>query len=353
MKLTLTLLALLGFISFSLATAAHADTGDGSLTPTSYKIPIMKVSISKSDGTDEQTLFSCATDVPDNCMLDLNDTTVLDAITAAAGTKSIKVGSYTKINISTCPSSGNASINVKATGSLDIGGTTWRTEDSINGVSTAIGTAQETTIAWACSTVTVNPTQPIEVTEGGTNTLTLTVNLSNVMYTAAATSPGAGGCKAPVGGGRGLCTNFPFVIPYVGAGTVTTERYLVAFDSVNATALAVADANGQIQLAIDPSGNVFYAGTSPYLSNTSPSGVSATHGGNGMNYALSRVSQTDPSQGMQFSYDATANTVAFKVGGSLDAQSFGVTGFQRVTTQTGQTAPKTGGTVWQFKAFKQ
>jgi hypothetical protein len=345
------IMALLGSLAF-------AGAGEGSLTPTSFKIPILKVSIAKSDDTEEQSLYECPAATIAGCMVDVTDTTALDAITALASEKSIREGTYHKLNIFTCPtgSTGSDTTVVKATGSVVINGTTYYTETAgSNGVSSALTSAEETEIdTLGCATVSVTPATPITVTAGASQTLTLTVNLSNILYTTPNTSPGQGGCKAPAGGGqRGLCTNFPFVIPYLGTGTVTTEKYYIANSSTNnASSLAVTDANGQVLLAVDPDGKVFYVSTLPYFSHTSPATSSGTNGGNSMLYAISRVDQNDPSLGLEFSYDSTANTVSFLTGGSLDLNGFGVDGFQRVT-HTGVTKPRTGGTAWYYKAFKQ
>ena len=81
------LLSILFLLCPSIALAA---SGDGSITPTSYKIPILKVSMSKANFTNEQILYQCPAGTIAGCMVDVADDNALAALSAAAADRSIQ-----------------------------------------------------------------------------------------------------------------------------------------------------------------------------------------------------------------------------------------------------------------------
>ncbi|MDH4263198.1 MAG: hypothetical protein OEV78_09170 [Spirochaetia bacterium] len=338
----LILCGFLGIPSLSFAGASQA-----SFTPTGYKYPIMKISITQAGGVGEQVLYQCAGTTSASCMVDVANPTALSAIGTAAANASIEAATYTTINLYTCPDgtpgTTNTSISVMGTvPATAVAGGPFSTDTNAAGGMIAGTTATFTDITWACSTKSITMTTPFVVTAGSTQNLTLLVDLTNSVWTDANASAGMGGCKADATAAQDICSVMPLVIPYFGSGTPTYERYLVAH--INAgTALAV-DANAGVNLAIDGNGSVFYAGTQPYFSASSIASTDALKGGPDYN-ASTRTLSTNAD-----------GTIAFQTGGSADNR-VGFTAFQRTAvgaTHTGTCKNELGTSpTWNYLATRQ
>ncbi len=287
-----------------------ASTGDKSFTPTGFRFPVMKISIAKNTGsvgtavsmTDEQVIYRCASTAESDCLVDLTNQTELDAISTAATGVSVDVGTYDLLNLYSCSDgkTGLDTVSVWLKGSFleDSSSTTYYTNaTSDNGLSSTSTTAAFTEITnWGCATKAIILASPIVVgttatttstatgasptptpTASLTQTLTVLVDPTYLANSSSNNSPGMGGCKAPSGGGRGVCVNIPAVLPYVGTEETTTKRFLVAhsatssIDDTKANAIVIVPMAGTVPLTA-------FAG--PYFSSTSAAGNSNTSNSN-------------------------------------------------------------------------
>ncbi len=323
---------------------SYAAANQASFTPTGYQYPIMKISIMKADSTDEQSLYQCTGTTSAECLIDVTDPTALAAITTAATGVAIRIGTYTQIRLSNCPAGGGMTV-IQVKGSATIAETVHSTSSTAaSGMVVAAASAAEfTTIPWACGGAIVNLLNPLTVTEGGANSLSLVIDLTHSFWTTTSVS-GMGGCKAQTDvSTQGVCGVMPAIVPYFGAGSPTFERYLVSHLS-GSGAPALADANAAVNIAINATGNAFWVGVQPYYSETSPTvGVDATTGGPDYNAGTRTLSTND---------DGTI--IAFQTGGSAVDNRVGFTAFQRVTTHTGTTKNEsTAAPTWNYQAYLQ
>jgi hypothetical protein len=138
--------------------ALAAQTASRSFTPTSFKLPIFKITIANDDGTEEQNLYTCEEATAEGCLVDLMDQAALDALAAAAADASIRAGTYERISLNTCVdgTSGTDRTIARITGSgVGPSGVRWRT-DAGDLVAIDSAAAEETDVGnWACSTKNV------------------------------------------------------------------------------------------------------------------------------------------------------------------------------------------------------
>ena len=320
-----------------------ADTNQKSFTPSKYLYPIMEIDLLKADSTDTQILYKCSGATAAECLVNMADSTSAGyaAITAAAQNVSIKAGTYTQAKLWNCPAgttgTDTTTMTIQGTASVGSGPTTMAT--AATGM-VAGSTPADTVITWGCGGALVTFPTPIVVAAGSTQTLSLLVDLTNSLWTDPSASAGMGGCMAGTGGAYGICGSFPLVVPYVGTGTPTFERYYIAHSSTVASP-AAADENAAVNLAIDPDGDVFYAGVQPYFTESSPSSSSTTKGGPDYNTAT-----------RTFSANADGS-IALQTGGSSIDNRVGFTAFSRAD-HTGTTKNElTASTTWFYKAYKQ
>ena len=131
-----------------------------SFTPTSFRLPIMKITIAKSDGTEEQNIYKCANATEAECLVDLADQAALDAVAAAAGAASIRAGDYDRISLYTCVdgAGGTTSTVAYVTGSATFQGQSWRTDSTAGtGIDkSGTGSPSEALVGnWSCGTKNV------------------------------------------------------------------------------------------------------------------------------------------------------------------------------------------------------
>lgn len=341
MKNLITPLALLSALVFASHTA-HAGTTQASFTPTGYRYPVMKISVAMADGTNEQNLFTCTGATSAECMIDLADPVALHAIELAAADVTIRSGTYTRINLENCPAGSSGSdmttISVSGTATTDTG--TFATSASAAGGMSAGTTPAFTDIPWACGGAHVTLQQPLVVTDGSSQALSLLVDLTYALWTDA-NATDMGGCKSdfdPLG--QDVCGSFPLVVPFVGTGTPTFERYLISHLAAPGTP-ALADANGAVMFGVDASNNVFYVGDQPFYSTTSPSFSNAEKGGADYNASV-----------RTFSTNSDAS-IAFQAGGDITDNRVGFSAFARSTHQGTCKDEALISPTWYYKAFKQ
>ena len=315
---------------------SFSGTSQQSFKPTSYKYPIMQIDISKTDGSGSQTLYKCSGATPTDCLVDMADATSLATIEAAAQNVAIAAGDYTKLKLSNCPagSSGTTTTTIQVTGSVLVGSTTYTTSSTAAGGMQTGGTPQATSITWGCGGASVTLSTPISVTAGSSQSLSLIVDLTNAVWTDANASAGMGGCKSDSGALQDICGAVPLIVPYFGSGTPTYERYLVSHSTSGSPVQA--NANAQVNFAVDPNGAVFWVGVQPYFSPTSTT--------TGPDYNTSTRTLATNSD----------NTISFQTGGSSDDNRVGFTAFQRATTHTGTCKNElTSSATFNYTAYKQ
>ena len=326
-----------------------AGTNQKSFTPSKYKYPIMEIDLLKVDQTDTQILYKCPGATPADCLVNMADSSDAGyaAITKAAQNVSIKAGTYTQLKLWNCTANtpGTNTTTMIVQGSVLVGAGATPMVTGATGVS-AGATPSDTTITWGCGGPLVTLPTPLVVATGSTQTLSLLVDLTNALWTDPAASAGMGGCFAGTGGAQGICGAVPAIVPYIGTGTATFERYLIAHATTNtlAASLTLAKANAEINLAIDPNGEVFYVGGQPYFSETSPATPDTSNGGPDYN-AGTRV----------FSKNADGS-IAFQTGGSLIDNRAGFTAFKRASDNVGTGTCKNESataTTWYYSSFKQ
>ena len=321
-------------------TLALAGTGEKSFTPTGYRYPIMKIAIAEENSQNMQNLYTCPGSTPAECMVDLSDQSALDAIQAQAQNVEIRIGTYTELVLNNCPAgtTGSNLTAIQVKGSVSAGGISYRTStNETSGLS--VGGAEEfTEIPWGCAGAALKLITPVVVAENSAQALTLNVDLTNVLWTVP-NSALQGGCKGILQG-RGVCSAAPVVVPFVGTGTSTFERYLMSHRSDSATP-DVADVNAAVNLVVDPNGEVYYVIVQPYFSETSPSTADALKGG--PDYNTTTRSYTKNS----------ATSVSFQTGGSVEDNRVGFADFKRETHLGTCKNEQASAQVWNYRAIKQ
>jgi hypothetical protein len=328
-------------IGIGVSSVALAGATQSSFTPTAYQYPITKISLFKADSTGEQVLYQCAGATSDDCLIDVTSDSSIQTIEDAAASVQLEPGTYTSLHLASCPAgtSGSDVMNVKVQGSVQLSAGLFTTNETAVGGMVLAGTPELATIPLGCGGAVVNLIAPLVVTAGSSQTLTLLIDLTHVTWTDA-NAVNIGGCRTDNGAGQDLCTTFPFIVPYLGSGTPTFERYLISHLSGAGTPLLV-DANASVSFAVDSDNSVFYVEGAPYYSETSPSSYDAAKGGPDY-FASTRVFSTN-----------SDGSIAFQTGGSVEDNRVGFTAFQR-NTHTGTCKnEEPASPVWNYQAFKE
>ena len=325
--------------------AAHAGATQSSFTPTGYQYPIMSIQLAKADGSGAQQLYTCSGATAADCLVDLADPTALATITAAATDVAIDEGEYTQLRLSTCPAgtTGSDTMTVQVQGAVTVGADSFNTDDSALGGMSASGTPGFAAVPLGCGGAVVQLLQPLDVTAGSTQTLTLLVDLTDIVWTDAnVPNPGPGGCRSdgdPTG--QDLCTTIPKVVPYLGDGAPTFERYLVSHLADSTGTPALADANAAVSLAVDENSEVFYVIVQPWYSITSPSEADAAKGGPDYNASVRTFSKN------------ADGSIAFQSGGDAMDNRAGFPAFQRMTHEGTCKNELPTSPTWYYQAFLQ
>lgn len=337
------------------ASSAFAATGEASFTPTGLKFPIVRITLSKSNGStgtaisskDEQDLYKCPGLTSADCLVDLTSQADLDKISAAASSVGIRYGSYNQLALYSCPDGvvGGTHVSVWVKGEFTTtgDGTTYSTSaTSANGLATT-GSPDFAEISnWGCAIKVVVLPKQVEVTADKKHTpidLTLLVDNTFLGNSTPNTSSGMGGCKVGPDGGRGICVNIPALLPYLGGGTTTTKRFKMSHNSVAAANIDDTKANAIVIVPQDgTTALTVFAG--PYYTETSaqPSSniyppVDTVFGGPCYNTATAVETLTVKHDG----------SISFTQGGSGDGYSGVFSGFEladhtgTLTTQNGAT----------------
>lgn len=342
-----TLLAIASTIILA-SSAAFADTEEMSFTPTGLKLPIMKITIAKEDMTEEQSLYECSSSTEAECLVDIADQTALDAISTQAASAEILVGTYDKLSLYTCAdgSSGSDATDAYVKGSVTTQTQTYHTDSTASnesGLKTS-GTADFTKVGnWSCSTKSVILPGGITVGAGAELNLSLLIDNTFAVYTSPMVSSGMGGCKAPGAGGLGICMNLPALLPYVGDGEITTQRYKISHHASSSGSIVANKANAMVIAAIVDTNPVavftrpIFSETSAQVTSNTGAAPDATFGG--------------PTYNMEAeSFTANADgTIDFSIGGSEDSNGATFDDFQ-MATHSGTVKTKDLATTWFYTA---
>lgn len=356
-------LLILSSVLTMVTSAAHATTGDASFTPSGFKIPVMKITISKNtgsagtafSGSDEQVLYQCSSTTEANCLLDLANQTDLDTIAAAAANVKIRTGTYDQLAVYTCADgkggSSSTSVYIKGTFSAGASPVTYYTDATSSnqeGISSSISSASFAEITnWGCATQVVPMPSAITVSTTTSVTMNLLVDLSYLGNSTSSTSSGMGGCKVRAGGGvRGVCATFPVMTPYIGTETTSNKRFKVAWHNTSGASAVDAKAN---TIVIVP-----MAGTTPlmaysrsFMSEDSVSNSSAGSGAVDTTYGGVAVGNATDVATFKVNSDGS---VAFEIGGSADNYGGKFTSFQTTTHTGSATYKNVSGTTWYYHA---
>ncbi len=352
------------FLLAIFATQAKAASGDASFTPTGFKIPIMKITISKNtgsvgsafSGSNENVLYKCSSTTEANCLIDLGSQSDLDKIAAGAANALILTGTYDQLAVYTCADGkgGSSSTSVFINGSFSAGAgpTTYYTDPNAantNGVSSAIsGSGFAEIPTWGCATQVVPMPSPLVVSANQAIKMNLLVDISFLGNSGSSTSPGMGGCKVQTGGGaRGVCASFPVMTPYVGSASTSTKRFKMAWN--NSGVGSVVDNKANAIIIVPMAGTTpLMAFSRPFSSETSATMTSNGSGPSDATYGgVALGNATDVS-----TYKVNANgSLSFQVGGSLDNYSGAFTAFQLIDHTSTATYKNVPGTTWYYHAI--
>ncbi len=325
-----------------------------SFTPTSFKLPIMKITIAKSDGTEEQNIYKCAAATEAECLVDLADQAALDALATAAGKAAVREGAYERISLYTCAdgASGTTATVAYVTGTAEFQGQTWRSDATAeSGVdSSGTGAPAETQVGnWSCATKNVLLKPAATVVKDAEIQLSVVVDNTFAAQFGTAISSGKGGCKTVGDSGDGICVTYPALLPFVGAEAATMKRFVVTHHEADAVADAVFDdakANALVLVGTDAAGKGFmsmgreyYSETSAQPTNNTGAPLDATYGG--PTYITSTDFET---------FVANADgSIAFEQGGSEDANAAVFTAF-KLEAHEGTVTTKDGDNIWSYRA---
>ena len=342
-------------VGLSVSSLSYAQTGEISFTPTGFKFPIMKITLSKNAGssgtatsaTNEQTLYKCSGATEADCLMDLTSQTDLDKITAASKGVSITSGTYDLLSLYSCGEGkgGDSQVSVWVKGSFTVAGTTYYTDATASGGNTSSGSTSAFTeiTNWGCATKSVILATPVTI---GTAEVALTLLVDNTFFanSVPSTSSGMGGCKA-AGGGRGICVNIPALLPYVGADAVTTKRFKLAHNITSTSGITDAKANTVVIVPMAGTtpltvfAGPYYSETSAATNGNSSAPTDGTNGGPSYNTATDIATFKANSDG----------TIAFSQGSSGDSYAGVFTAFQ-LTDHSGSLQTRNGNT-WYYKAI--
>ena len=326
-----------------------------SFTPTSFRLPIMKITIAKSDGSEEQNLYKCANSTEAECLVDLADQAALDAVSAAAGAASIRAGEYDRISLYTCVEGAGGTTRTVAyvTGSATFQGQTWRTDSTAaTGIDkSGTGSASETQVGnWSCDTKNVLLRPAATVTANTEIKLSVVVDNTYSAQFGSIISAEKGGCKTEGSSGDGLCVTYSTVLPYVGTDAATMKRFLVTHheaDTVTAATFDDSKANALVLVGTDAMGKGFmaqgrelYTETSAQPSNNTGAALDLTYGG--PTYITSTNFSTFVVNG--------DGSIAFEQGGSEDGNAAVFTGF-KLEAHEGLVKTKDGANTWSYRAI--
>jgi len=346
--------------TLALSSLAHAQSGEVSFTPTGIKLPIMKIVLSSNQGagtgynsSGEQILYQCPSAKEADCLVDLADQSALDAISATAGSAAIAVGTYDSLALYTCADGKGGANSVAAyiKGSFTTEATTYFTDadpSNASGINT-VGPADFAQIEnWGCSTKVLNLSAPLQINKGDAVDVSVLVDNTLAGFSTPSMSSGMGGVKAPDGGNsRGVAMTYPALIPVLGSGTATTERYLIAQNSVSVESIDDTKANAMVivaregNLPIMAFGREIYSETSAVANSNQAAPTDTVNGG------LSYVTATDVES---FKVNADGS-IRFAQGGSADIYA-AVFGAFQLADHTGVETDQNGD-IWYYHAMPQ
>lgn len=324
------------------SSAAFAGPTQASFTPTGYKYPIMKVSLSKADFTGEVVLYECAGETSADCLVDLADEDALANLSNEAQDVELADGEYTQLVMTMCPAgtTGSDTTTVSVLGSVTVDGDELVTNATAPGGMSDTGEAEFTDISFGCGRVGLTLQKPIVASAGAELELTLLVDLTSLVWTDAGASPGMGGCKADGSTLPDVCTAIPNIVPYVGAGTPHFERYLISHLAEEGEPL-LEDANAAVNLAVNEDDEVFWVIVQPFYTETSPSWVDADKGGGDYNTQL-RILETNDD-----------GSLHIQTGGGVEDDRVGFASFERELHDGICKNEEPASPEWFYRAFPQ
>lgn len=211
---------------------------NSNLTITSLKVPIRTVSLNTSaDGGGGAIIYECEAGTNDGCLVDLTSANALENLLTGASTKSIAVGTYTHVQISTCQDEGKYTAKIQASGKVqpDGSGSTYYTQAGSGALTTTASEVGEATVHFTgCSRTYPLPTA-VTVAENSTVKVKLYFDIRDIAFFGDVALGGgeayyAGGYSyeypaAPPGTYVGV--NYLDVAGTVDEGTPTTARFRV------------------------------------------------------------------------------------------------------------------------------
>lgn len=234
-----------GMVLSSSASIVFASSTASSFTPTSIKIPIRAINLMRDDG-DDGVVYSCEGETDSECLVDIADTSALEALTEEA-LSSIPVGTYNKIQVATCEQDGG-SYDAYVKGSTTISSTTYYTSSGSDPLTTSSGSLDYAKVSFSgCSAEYTLPSE-LTLNTGDSIQISLFIALENIAWGELSTSTIPSGCIN--GTSNSVCLSYPHVVPYVGSTTPSLETYYVDDTADGGTA------GGQILLIIDSEDNI-------------------------------------------------------------------------------------------------
>jgi hypothetical protein len=231
---------------------ATAEPNKSSFTPSSLKVPVLRVTVEGSNGAQAE-VYACADATGANCLVDFADNTALASLFSSS--QPIDPGTYDTVRIATCLSGGQG-FNVQVKGSVALGASpvTYYTASGSLPLSTDAASLDYATAYLNGCGMSIPLSPQVVVADGDAVALSAFFSLKNSAWAQLDGSYGMGGCVDDSGHTQAVCIVLPSLVSYAGNATPTLETYFITEDQ-NDT--AGTKANGQVLLLADPTNKVF------------------------------------------------------------------------------------------------
>lgn len=295
-----------------------AQTHQQSFTPVSLLVPIMRIALESSSGS-ESVLYNCAAGTSAGCMVDVADNTALKNLFASYSGKA-QAGTFSKISVQACGSGGSYQAKVK--GTMTLNSTTYYTSSGADPLTTASGSYDYTTINLSgCKRTYLVPNGSYTVGSSAIH-VSLFMALENVAWARLTGCVVPGNCTVNAGGTMSVALAYPDVVPVFGKAAPVLKTYWI-----RAQTEVSGNEWGQFLLLYDGSGN-FLGGFTRRLYRPSSGNAQLT--------------LDTPMHNMV--HDKTNNKVSFDNYGSSSSSDDYYVRVSNMPVGTGDTAPATGAT---------
>jgi len=243
--------------------ACWAAPNSSTFVPEHLRIPIRMITLDNSSGTASAPLYTCAAGTEGGCLVDVTNNTELNLLVGSTAT--IPTGVYDRVSVYTCMEEGH--YHAQLEGEVSLGGRTFYTVDT-----PGPGADPLTLLPSASGYITVpfdgcrrsyNLPSAISVAAGDSLQITLTMPLVGIAWASLEAAPIPSGCLENAPRSESVCMAYPDVMPSVGPGAVTLERYYIIDDGIPS------DAGGLVLLLTDDAGHVLGGATRRYYSESS------------------------------------------------------------------------------------